>query len=108
MKIKAEQFEILKTAFLAAAVACEAAVNKYGEGAQELMLVEETGELLTAVARLHRGRGTSADIVAESADVFIMALQMGLLHGGGAEEFIAVLREKTERLFRRVGEPVSP
>lgn len=58
------------------------AIERYGDEAQTRMLVEETGELLTAVARCARGRGARSDVVEECADVIITALQAARMHSG--------------------------
>ena len=55
------------------------ALSKYGEEAQLNMLYEEMGELLTAIARLKRGRANHFDVMTELADVSIMVEQMATL-----------------------------
>lgn len=79
----------------------ERAVAKYGYSAQELMIVEECGELLTALARVHRGRDHDSAVVEEAADVLIVVLQIGLHLD--AERFLEILAAKTCRLSERVG-----
>lgn len=75
-------------------------INKYGIEAQKMMLIEECGELLNAVAKLNRGRSTKTDIITELADVHIMVEQMACYFGW--EEFKAEKGRKLERLLSRI------
>jgi NTP pyrophosphatase (non-canonical NTP hydrolase) len=50
----------------------DAAIAKWGVGAQKNMAYEEIGELLTALARDDRGRVTTEELLTELADVTIM------------------------------------
>lgn len=58
-----------------------AAIAKWGVGAQKNMAYEEIGELLTALARDDRGRATAEDIITELADVTIMCEQLATILG---------------------------
>lgn len=58
-----------------------AAIAKWGVGAQKNMAYEEIGELLTALARDDRGRATTEDIITELADVTIMCEQLATVLG---------------------------
>lgn len=75
--------------------------------AQSQMAIEEMGELMTAMARMGRGRSTSADVVDEAADVLVMALQMGLMHGGAAG-LEQALSYKLDRLHDRLTRVRAP
>lgn len=75
----------------------ERALCAYGSESQVGMLAEECGELLTAVNRRARGRCNDVDVLEEVADVVIVALQMGLLHGD-AEQVEAAIEAKLLRL----------
>ena len=57
------------------------ALREYGPEAQKLMLIEEIGELLNAIAKLPRGRSIPEEVVEELADVSIMVEQMAFLFG---------------------------
>lgn len=59
----------------------EQAIKTYGFNAQRLMLIEEIGELLNAMAKLPRGRATSDDVIEELVDVAIMVNQMAVFYG---------------------------
>ena len=79
------------------------ALRVYGVDAQKRMLVEEMGELLTAMARAPRGRATKEDIITELADVSIMIKQMALVYG--RDEFEQEVKRKIERLQEKLFEP---
>lgn len=79
------------------------ALRVYGVDAQKRMLVEEMGELLTAMARAPRGRATKEDIITELADVLIMIKQMALVYG--RDEFEQEVKRKIERLQEKLYEP---
>ena len=59
----------------------DAAIAKWGVGAQKNMAYEEIGELLTALARDDRGRVTTEELLTELADVTIMCEQMAYILG---------------------------
>ena len=59
----------------------DAAITRWGVGAQKNMAYEEIGELLTALARDDRGRATAEDIITELADVTIMCEQLATVLG---------------------------
>ena len=71
------------------------AIATWGEYPQLNMLHEEMGELLTAIARYQRGRGSEEDIITELADVSIMIEQMGVMFGYDKYE-----DEKERKLIR--------
>ena len=76
------------------------AINKWGELPQVNMVYEETGEMITSLARYMRGRDTAADVITELADVSIMIEQMALMFGYEAYE--AEKNRKLERLRDKV------
>lgn len=59
----------------------DAAITKWGVGAQKNMAYEEIGELVTALARDDRGRVTTEELLTELADVTIMCEQMAYILG---------------------------
>ena len=73
-------------------------LSAFGIDAQVFMVMEETGELLSALAKAKRGRVTSAEIITELADVSIMMEQMAVYFG--LDEF----REEKERKLQRLKE----
>lgn len=95
-----EQAARLRNVLDQASRAASDAIETWPLDAQEWMTVEECAELLLALARMQRGRMTSADVVEEAADALIMALQMGLMHGDNA--FIDMLAMKASRLEARI------
>lgn len=79
------------------------ALRIYGVEAQKRMLVEEMGELLTAMARIPRGRATKKDVITELADVSIMIQQMALVYG--RDEFEKEVKRKIKKLQEKLFEP---
>ncbi len=73
----------------------DAAITKWGVGAQKNMAYEEIGELLTALARDDRGRVTTEELLTELADVTIMCEQMAYILG-----FEEYEKEKDRKLIR--------
>jgi len=57
------------------------AIKLYGEEAQIDMMIEEAGELITALMHYKRGRVTKDKVCEEIADVKIMAGQMEIIFG---------------------------
>lgn len=86
----------------AAVECCQRALAAWGEKAQILMMMEEMGELTTALAHHVRGRATPGAVVDEVADVLFMALQMREMLG--PEKVDARLHEKVTRLQGRLDE----
>ena len=78
----------------------ETAISKWGIEAQVFMVMEETGEMLNALAKANRGRATSEEIITELADVSIMMEQMAFYFGW--EEFKKEKQRKLERLGGRL------
>lgn len=76
------------------------AIGKFGEDAQKMMLIEECGELLNALAKRVRGRASDDDVITELADVAIMVEQMAVLFG--YSKFESEKERKLERLKERL------
>ena len=55
------------------------ALDTWGIEAQVAMVMEETGEMLSALAKARRGRVTKDEIITELVDVSIMMEQMAIL-----------------------------
>jgi NTP pyrophosphatase (non-canonical NTP hydrolase) len=64
----------------------DAAITRWGVGAQKEMAYEEIGELITALARDSRGRVTTEELITELADVTVMCEQMAFILGFDAYE----------------------
>lgn len=62
------------------------ALEKWGVPAQQKMLMEEVGELFSAIGKFDRMRVEAKDVITELADVSIMVEQMATLFGYGAFE----------------------
>jgi NTP pyrophosphatase (non-canonical NTP hydrolase) len=80
----------------------KAAISKWGIEAQVLMVMEETGEMLNALAKANRGRSTLKEIITELVDVSIMMEQMAFYFGW--EEFKEEKQRKLERLGGRLND----
>lgn len=80
--------------------ALQDALLAWGEAAQKMMLVEEVGELLSALAKFERGRVNRGDVIDEIADVQIILWQMALMQPGREVEY--AINRKMERLAERV------
>lgn len=76
------------------------ATARWGKDSQMRMVQEECAELIAAINRRDRGRGTHAEVVDEIADVLIMAEQARLLAGPGQVD--RAVAEKIERLAGRL------
>lgn len=76
------------------------ALETWGIESQMFMVMEETGEMLNALAKANRGRSTKEEIITELADVSIMVEQMALYFG--YSEFIDERNKKLERLEKRL------
>lgn len=76
------------------------ALSTYGINKQEWMLVEECGELLNALAKFDRARGSIEELNTELADVSIMVEQIAMFYGW--EEFLKERERKIERLKNRL------
>lgn len=76
------------------------ALTTWGIEAQEMMLIEECGELLNAVAKQHRHRMNHLDVITELADVSIMVEQMAMHYG--EDLFLAERERKLQRLHNRL------
>ena len=76
------------------------ALKIYGFEPQKNMVYEECGELITALARLSRGRCSQQEVITELVDVHIMIEQMAEIFG--ADEFNAEKNKKLTRLKERL------
>ena len=76
------------------------AINKWGELPQVTMVYEETGELISALAKYQRGRVIDDDVITELADVSIMVEQIATMLG--YEKYEAEKQRKLERLEERL------
>lgn len=76
------------------------AIETWGIEAQVFMVMEETGEMLNALAKANRGRSTKEEIITELADVSIMMEQMAYYFG--YTEFEEEKKKKLKRLERRL------
>lgn len=67
---------------------------------QVMMVMEESGEMLNALAKFNRGRSTEDEIVTELADVWILMEQMAVVFGW--DKFQQQKEYKLQRLSERI------
>lgn len=75
-------------------------LSAWGIGNQVFMVMEESGEMLNALAKANRGRITKEEVITELADVSIMMEQMAVYFG--YDEFKAEKERKLKRLKERL------
>lgn len=79
------------------------AISKWGKEEQIWMVIEEIGELLTALNHFRRGRlAKPYELHEEIADLQIMAEQLGSVFG--EQEVEVIKNEKLDRLRQRVAD----
>lgn len=78
----------------------EGVLSAWGIGNQVFMVMEETGEMLNALAKANRGRVTKEEIITELADVSILMEQMAFFFG--YDEYKAEKERKLIRLSDRL------
>lgn len=76
------------------------ALSTWGYDKQLLMVMEECGELLSALGKQSRGRCQVCDVITELADVHIMVEQMAQFFGW--DEFKKERVRKLKRLEERL------
>ena len=77
----------------------KAALDRWGEASQVLMLVEETGEMLSAFSQFSRGRITLDELIEEMIDTLMLIDEMFYMLGVSAASRESILRQKMT-LFR--------
>ena len=76
-------------------------IARWGEVPQAFMVMEETGEMLNALAKAHRGRlKDKMEIITELADVTIMMEQWAVYFGW--DEYVKEKERKLVRLNERL------
>ena len=80
-------------------------LDSWGIEAQVAMVMEETGEMLSALAKARRGRVSKDEIITELADVSIMVEQMALVFG--LDDFKKEKERKLTRLKERLDKKES-
>lgn len=75
-------------------------IAAWGIESQIKMVMEETGEMLSAIAKAGRNRATRFDVVTELADVSIMVEQMAVFFG--LDLFLDERERKLNRLQERL------
>lgn len=73
----------------------------YGAENQEMMMIEECAELITALRHNARGRATADEVIDELADVIIMAQQLSFIYG--QSKIANRINDKLQRQLDRIG-----
>jgi len=76
----------------------------WGQDAQRLMVCEEAGELVSAIAQHARGRATAQEVVDEAADAIIVACAAVAVVDLDLVDLEQALRAKLDRLQSRVND----
>ena len=76
------------------------ALTKWGEQAQVGMVIEECGEVLSAINKYYRSRIQIDDLIEEFVDVYIMMRQMRFMN---KELFDKIYEKKVIRIKKRLG-----
>ncbi len=79
------------------------ALDVWGEDAQIGMVIEECGELLSAINKLERGRVTEEDFMEEVVDVYIMMNQMRELN---KDLFDKIYKYKINRIRNKLNKKI--
>jgi NTP pyrophosphatase (non-canonical NTP hydrolase) len=77
------------------------AVEKWGKEAQLNMIIEECGELITAIEHWKRGRG-NIELIQEWADVEIMISQLPYIFPESVSYFKIQKKIKVRKLGRKI------
>lgn len=78
------------------------ALKEFGEEKQVLQLSEENCEQFIAANNYLRGKGTKEELNEETADSFIMNVQMMVLTGITWEEIEVIIDKKLDKLERHI------
>lgn len=78
-----------------------AAINRYGEGAQCVVALEELSECQKEVCKFLRGNGNLEHLAEEIADATIMLEQLRLMFNLN-DRVCQVMDEKVQRLYDRI------
>ena len=76
------------------------AIDTWGEEAQKFMVMEETGEMLNALAKTRRNRSTAQEVITELVDVWILMEQMAIIYG--YDEFVEEKERKLKKLLDKL------
>jgi NTP pyrophosphatase (non-canonical NTP hydrolase) len=75
-------------------------IDAWGDHAQETVCMEECSELIKTLCKKHRGNNNQEDIIEETADVLITALQMAEING--YEAVMKIVSKKIKRARKRL------
>lgn len=82
---------------------CEKAVEKFGEEAQLVILIEECSELTKEATKMLRGHGRRENMIEELADVAVMCEQLRIMLGLSDDQLEDMAKTKMMRTMERCG-----
>ena len=82
-------------------------LQHYGPRPQIIKAIEELAELQTELARDLNGQGNPDNMLSESADAFIMLMQVMAIYNIDMEALDEEIRFKIDRQLRRIEEEES-
>ena len=77
-------------------------VKAWGEGAQLVMVLEETAELQKEVCKTIRGRVNAIELIDEMADVRVMLEQLQFIYGITDEHLEGIMDQKVIRTLKKL------
>lgn len=80
------------------------AIDTWGAIAQEIVAIEEMGELITVLARYKRGRASQVEVISECADVIATVIQLAMIYRppSDARDDLNGLTEALDRKMARL------
>lgn len=78
------------------------AIDKYGAAAQSVVAMEELAELQKEISKSYRGENNKEQLTEELADVYIMLMQLRIMHDIPVRNIGNEMLKKVERLNTRL------
>lgn len=87
---------------------CRKAIDAWGIEAQLDMAIEECSELIKAIIKLRRGKGSALEVIEEAVDVANMMKQIEEIFAGCHLEWVQMRRRKWLYLASLLEQPIPP
>ena len=75
-------------------------VNRFGDGIQSTICMEECAELIQAISKMKRGKDAYDNLVEEMADVYIILEQLQYIYSVADVEIQRWIKKKQDRQRR--------
>ena len=72
-------------------------VNRFGDGIQSTICMEECAELIQAISKMKRGKDAYDNLVEEMADVYIILEQLQCIYSVANVEIQGWIKKKQDR-----------